>query len=168
MTCRDVAETSLSDLAGLAQYCSRRARLQLLKQHSSTIPRFWERRLFVLLVGRPAGIKMKTMSSRHFSIVLVTCQTNVLNSVINLLTLNSKPAFQTFILSMQWKSLGPNAFLDSTDFCWMESSTEKKKDIQLWKDIRESKCWQILLLLGQLVKFGEELYDQLTLLKNPG
>lgn len=68
MTCRDVAETSLSDLAGLAQYCSRRARLQLLKQHSSTIPRFWERRLFDLLVGRPAEIQMKIMSSRHFRI----------------------------------------------------------------------------------------------------
>lgn len=120
MTCRDVAETSLSDLAGLAQYCSRRARLQLLKQHSSTIPRFWERRLFVLLVGRPAGIKMKTMSSRHFSIVLVTCQTNVLNSVIiyslSIPNLHSKPLFcpcneshwglmlfWTLLTSVEWK-----------------------------------------------------------------
>lgn len=53
MTCREVADTSLSDLAGLAQYCSSRLRSQLRKQHSSTIPRFWERRLFPLLVGLP-------------------------------------------------------------------------------------------------------------------
>lgn len=97
MTCGDVAETSLSDLAGLAQYCSRRARLQLLKQHSSTIPRFWERRLFDLLVGRPAEIQMKIMSLRHFRIVLVTFQTKSLNYVIiySLLILNLcyKPLF---------------------------------------------------------------------------
>lgn len=53
MTCREVADTSLSDLAGLAQYCSSRLRSQLRKQHSSTIPRFWVRRLFPLLVGLP-------------------------------------------------------------------------------------------------------------------
>lgn len=52
-TCREVADTSLSDLAGLAQYCSRRLRSQLRKQHSSTIPRFWVRLVFPLLVGLP-------------------------------------------------------------------------------------------------------------------
>lgn len=55
MTCREVADTSLSDLAGLAQYCSSRLRSQLRKQHSSTIPRFWVRRLLPLLVGLPEG-----------------------------------------------------------------------------------------------------------------
>lgn len=49
MTCREVADTSLSDLPGLAQYCSSRLRSQLRKQHSSTIPRFWVRRLLPLL-----------------------------------------------------------------------------------------------------------------------
>lgn len=53
MTCREVADTSLSDLAGLAQYCSSRLRSQLRKQHSSTIPRVWGRRLLPLLVGLP-------------------------------------------------------------------------------------------------------------------
>lgn len=53
MTCREVADTSLSDLAGLAQYCSISLRSQLRKQHSSTIPRFWVRRLLPLLVGLP-------------------------------------------------------------------------------------------------------------------
>lgn len=53
MTCREVADTSLSDLAGLAQYCSNKLRSQLRKQHSSTIPRFWERLLLPLLVGLP-------------------------------------------------------------------------------------------------------------------
>lgn len=53
MACREVADTSLSDLAGLAQYCSSRLRSQLRKQHSSTIPRFGMRRLLPLLVGLP-------------------------------------------------------------------------------------------------------------------
>lgn len=53
MTCTEVADTSLSDLTGLAQYCSSRLRSQLRKQHSSTIPRFWVRRLLPLLVGLP-------------------------------------------------------------------------------------------------------------------
>lgn len=37
-SCKFVAETSLSDFAGLAQYCSSRSKSQLRKQHSSTIP----------------------------------------------------------------------------------------------------------------------------------
>lgn len=59
MICREVADTSLSDLAGLAQYCSNRLRSQLRKQHSSTIPRFWERLLLDLLVGLPAERERK-------------------------------------------------------------------------------------------------------------
>lgn len=59
MTCSEVADTSLSDLAGLAQYCSSRLRSQLRKQHSSTIPRFWERLLFPLLVGLPEGAQQE-------------------------------------------------------------------------------------------------------------
>ncbi len=116
MTCGDVAETSLSDLAGLAQYCSRRARLQLLKQHSSTIPRFWERRLFDLLVGRPAEIQMKIMSSRHCRIVLVTFQTKSLSYVIiySLLILNL--CYKPLFCPCNTNSLGTNIFLDSIDF----------------------------------------------------
>ena len=55
MPCRALAETSRSDLAGFAQYCSSKLRSQLRKQHSSTMPRFWVRRLLVRLVGRPGG-----------------------------------------------------------------------------------------------------------------
>lgn len=63
MTCREVADTSLSDLAGLAQYCSSRLRSQLRKQHSSTIPRFWARLLFPLLVGLPEEEDNKRLSA---------------------------------------------------------------------------------------------------------
>lgn len=65
MTCREVADTSLSDLAGLAQYCSSRLRSQLRKQHSSTIPRFWERLLFPLLVGLPEGAQQEIECACH-------------------------------------------------------------------------------------------------------
>lgn len=47
---REVAERSRSDLTDLAQYVSSRARSQLRKQHSSTMPRLI-RRLF-----RPTGL----------------------------------------------------------------------------------------------------------------
>ena len=46
------ADTSLSDLAGVAQQVSSRARSQLRKQHSSTMPRL---RRFMRLDGRPGG-----------------------------------------------------------------------------------------------------------------
>lgn len=70
MTCREVADTSLSDLAGLAQYCSSRLRSQLRKQHSSTIPRFWERLLLPLLVGLPEGAQQEIECACH-ELVLV-------------------------------------------------------------------------------------------------
>lgn len=67
MTCREVADTSLSDLTGLAQYCSISLRSQLRKQHSSTIPRFWVRRLLPLLVGLPGEEHNKGVEGRQRS-----------------------------------------------------------------------------------------------------
>lgn len=134
MTCRDVAETSLSDLAGLAQYCSSRARLQLLKQHSSTIPRFWGRRLFDLLVGRPVGKQMKIMSLwTTWRETLVTRQTKLLKKQLKWIvhpkisSCHYKPVFQTIFLSMQWKSVWPQWLLlygqKQFFFCVPESHT---------------------------------------------
>lgn len=159
MTCRDVAETSLSDLAGLAQYCSSRARLQLLKQHSSTIPRFWERRLFDLLVGRPAGIQIKIRSlwmtgreALRWSHVRQNWWSSPKNALTSLQTCVQTQFFVHAVkVSGDQCCFGPH---------WLLLHGQKQffkiyyfifqKVIQVWKDIRGSKCWQDYTMLIEL------------------